>query len=134
MADEEQLVTINLLGRDMQFRKLSTGQSVLVQRIGARAEKASNAAGEDAMKLGEAFSGMMVRILDVVDTLFVSEQDRQDVEDAVLARKLDVPDLMAILLGGRRPEPEPDDADPKPVKKAAKKAQPKMANPRRATR
>lgn len=134
MADEERLITINLLGRDMQFHTLSPGQSVLVQRMGERARKASEAADGDINKLGEAFTGMMVRILDVVDTLFVSERDRQDVEDAVLARKLDVPDLMAILLGGRRPEAEPDDADPKPAKKRAKKAQPKMANTRRATR
>lgn len=137
--DEEEFVTISLLGRNMQFRTLSPGQMLLVQRMGQRAKKASTAAGEDVGSLGAAYSTLMIKVLDVVDTLFVSEQDREDVETAVLARKLDVSDLFAILYGGYQPDQPDDDADPVKAPKALrnKKAATvvkKTANPRRAAR
>lgn len=119
MADDEQFVTIPMLGRDMQFRVLSPGQMLLVQRMGQRARKAADVAGDDA-DVGKAYTQMMVKILDVVDTLFVSEQDRDDVEAAVLNRQLDVQDLTAILFGGRQVEQPPDDADPVAMPKTLK--------------
>lgn len=132
--DSEDLVTIPLLGRQMQFHRMTPGQQVMMARIGTRAQRQ----GQDAHN----HTTVMMKLMDVIDSLFTLESDREDVEAAVLRRELDLDDLMTIALGGRRPEPVPDDdADPvmpkmlrdkKPA--AVAKASKKTANPRRASR
>lgn len=130
MADEE-IVQIELLGRKMDVRVMTPGQAVLMSRFAQRAQMQSESSDNPAATT-QAYSQLMLRLMNLVDSLIVSESDRQAVEDALIERKLDIEDLYVIAMGGRRPEPVPDDADveAKPKKKAVKKT----ANPRRATR
>lgn len=127
MANEE-AQTFELLGRDMPFRRPSQGQLLLLQRI---AQRSRREIGDDAEAMGKAYTALMARMLDIIDTLFINPQDRDDVEEAVLNRQLDVEDLMPILRGKPTEPPVADDEDPPPVKRKAPKAAAKKAAPRR---
>lgn len=126
MADEG-VHTLTLLGREMSFRRASQGQILLIQRI---AQRSRRDADKDETALGAAYTALMVRILDVIDTLFVDPQDRDDVEQAVLQRELDVEDLMPIL-SGKRPDAPADDEDPPAIKRKTPKAAAKKTAARR---
>lgn len=121
MADEDTTVTITLLGRQMQVRQMTPGQTIIMMRLANRAQKQSDASKNPAATV-HAYKDLMIKMMDLVDTLFVSESDRQDVEDALIARQLDINDLMNVALGGRR-APEPDD-DADVVPKALKNKKP----------
>lgn len=141
MADEDKIVEVELLGRQMQIRIMTPGQAVLMARMAQRTRRQSSDPS-DVKAASDAYNSLMTKMLDVVDTLFVSETDRQDVEDAVLARKISLDDLMMVALGGRRPQPLDDDADPVAAPKTLKdkkaagvtKVAKKTANSRRASR
>lgn len=136
MADEDNIVTHKLLGRDMQFRPVSPGQLVLISRMAQRAMRQV-----DEGETVAAFNSLMVKMLDLIESLFVSEQDRQDVEDAMLAGKISLEEVQSIAFGGKT-EPAPDDADPVVAPKTLRSKRPaavakvakKTANPRRAAR
>lgn len=138
MAVEEDLVTLTLLGKEMQFRRMSPGQLLLANRMAQRAQRE---AGTDLTDSAKAYKSLMIKILDIVDTLFLSEEDREEVEGAVLQRKLGLDDLMMIAFGRRPAETPDDDADPAAPKSlrnkkpaGVAKVTKKTANPRRASR
>jgi hypothetical protein len=138
MDDQDDIVTRQLLGRDMQFRRITPGQQLLMVRMSRRAQ--------GQLKDGDAdtiYADLMIKMLDMIESLFVSDQDRQDVEDALLTGKLPLEELQQVALGAKAKEEVPDDADPVVAPKAlkSKKAAPtttvnakKTANPRRAAR
>lgn len=123
--DDEGIIEHVLLGRPMRFRRMLPGQAVMMSRMARRAEKTRG----DGEALA-AYNDIVQNMMDLVESLFVSPQDLAEVEAAVLRRELDFDDLLAVALGGRRPEAPADDADPVTPKKTAKKT----ANPRRAKR
>jgi len=134
MADEDNLVTLTMLDRQMQFRSLSPGQLLLLKRMTQRLRDKEKHARQDEAS-GNAYMEIMVKILDVIDTLFVSETDRQDVEDAILQRKMDLRELMQVMHGKPIEELEEDDADPvamPAVLKSKKSATVKKTAARRA--
>lgn len=133
MADEDNLVTLTLLDREMHFHRLSQGQLLLMQRMMKRLRSTAPQA-EDQEALGAAYSDIMVKILDVIDTLFVSETDRQDVEDAILQRKMDLRELMQVMHGKPIEDAEEDDADAVAAPKALKSKKAANATKKTATR
>lgn len=136
MADEDNIVTHQLLGRDMQIRSLSPGQLVLITRMAKRAQQQAEQGDAPV-----AFNELMIKMMDLIDSLFVSAQDRQDVEDAMLVGKLSLEEVQKVAFGSRMAAPD-DDADPVAAPKTLRGKKPatvakvakKTANPRRASR
>lgn len=124
MSDEApQTFTKTFAGREIEFRRAMLAQVIILERLYHRQMKQANASGEDDK--GKALSSVLVRTLDFIDTLVVDEDDRQFIEDQMLAGNIDWPEIMEVLSGGRDGGPA-DDETPKPVKRAPKKS-PKAA-------
>lgn len=109
-----------LAGRQIVFRRASLGQLIILRRSAERMIKLAESADGD----GSTVLAAVVKTLDFVETLIVSEDDRQFVEDQMLAGNVDYLDLFKALGGGG--DDQADDQAPKPVKRAPRKS-PKAA-------
>lgn len=123
MSDEvPETFTKTFAGREITFRRAHLAQVIVLERLYHRQMKKANESGDDK---GKALSSVLVRTLDFIDTLVVDEDDRQYIEDQMLAGTIDWPEVMSVLAGGKD-EALPDDETPKPVKRAPRKS-PKAA-------
>jgi hypothetical protein len=127
MSDEVQseTFTMPLAGREIEFRRPALGQVLVLERMYHREVK-NNKDAEEKVR-NRAMTGVLVRTLDFIDTLVVVEDDRQFIEDQMLAGTIDWPDVMRVLSGGKGGDSGEDDEAPKPVKRAPKKS-PKAAS------
>lgn len=116
-ADVDGAFSFPVLGRVMWFKPPSTGQLILLQRFRMQLKGiANNDAGYSLIM------SVSMKTLNVIDSLFLDPDDRDWTEEQLIAGKLEVNELMPILAGGNATVGTPDDADPAPKKKAAKKA------------
>lgn len=123
MSDEApETFTKTFAGREIEFRRAHLAQVIVLERLYHRQMKKANESGDDK---GKALSSVLVRTLDFIDTLVVDEDDRQFIEDQMLAGTIDWPEVMSVLAGGKD-EALPDDETPEPVKRAPRKS-PKVA-------
>lgn len=126
MSDEAKSGTfvMPLAGRDIEFRYPALGQVLVLERMYHRERNKSKDGDEKTQ--GTAMTSVLVRTLDFIDTLVVVEDDRQFIEDQMLAGAIDWPDVLKVLSGGKGGQDEDDDVDPQPIKRAPKKS-PKAA-------
>lgn len=123
MSDEAVTFSMKLAGRDVLFRRPLLGQIIVLRRNAQRKMKQAEGEAGDA---GQALTAALIKIMDFIETLIVSEQDKEFVEEAMLAGTVDWQDLLRALSGGQDDEPVADDEPAKPVKKAVKRS-PKAA-------
>lgn len=124
MSDEATFTRV-LGGREIQLRRPNLGQILMLQRIAQRNIKSVKDSGKDDHELARVTQDAMVRVLDFIDTLFLSEEDRLFVEDEMIAGKITHEEIFSLLTGEQDKAAE-DDAPP-PVKKTAAKRSPKAA-------
>lgn len=128
--------TLTLAGREILFNKTSPGQITAMQRYIDKIR--IQMIGADETTISQLFTKINKIMLDVIDTRFADEQDREYIEKQLMFGAIDIRELMVVLSNGNKPKPAtPDDEPPTPVKKAAKKparkpAAKKTTNPRRA--
>jgi len=125
MADEDIFET-TIAGRTMWFKKSSEGQLIALQRVLNRLRTQFTTAKDPVVKR-EAATKLGATVLDVAESRFVDQADRDWVEQQMLLGLVDIKEIMTIFSNGVvREEPEPDDAPP-PAKKTAAKRSPKAA-------
>lgn len=123
MSDEATpTFTMTLAGREIEFRRANLGQVLVLQRLYRRELKRSSGSEDDK---GEAITAAVIRTLDFIDTLFITEEDRQFVEDQMLSGAIDWQEILPAMSGGVKDAPADDEA-PAPVRRAPKKS-PKAA-------
>lgn len=120
----EDTFTHTLLGREMQFRKAKRGQLLMLFRMRGRLKAMPD--DTDTRQMWDNLNAVTERMLDLIDSLFLNEKDRADVEEAMIKGALDIDDLIP-LLGNTDTADQDDDEDPKPKKTAGKKAPAKKA-------
>lgn len=129
----ENTFTLTLAGREILFNKTSPGQVTVMQRYIERIRAQMD--GVDDAAMGELFTKINRVMLDVVDTRFAKEEDRDWVEQQMMQGKLEISELLEVLRNGapHTPRPADDDTPPTPAKRpgrktpAAKKAAAKKA-------
>lgn len=121
MSDEVATFKVNLAGRDVEFRRAGIGQIMILQRMHSRRMKEASEEGA-----GDALSAMIIKTLDFIDTLIVHPEDRQFVEDEMLAGSITWQEIIRTLGGGASQEVVADDETPPAPKKIARKS-PKAA-------
>lgn len=124
----------NVSGRTILCRYMTDAQMLIARRLLIQSRAALQRLDEEAGR--ESLDKLNLRMLDIMESLIVNQDDVEFVEEQMLWGKVTLTQLRPILGGGRSEEPEPADDEPKqPVKKAAKKAarkQPvKLARPGR---
>lgn len=130
MSDEPaKMFTMTLAGREVMFKSPLLGQVIVLERSARRIMEATRKEGGDE---GVAITRAMVRTLDFIETLIVSEDDRQFVEDHMMAGDIDWMDLIKALSGGMDNDTPADDEAPKLARKAPRKS-PKAAPVAKAT-
>lgn len=123
MADEDTFET-TIAGRKMWFKKSSEGQLIALQRVMNRLRVQFQTAENPEVRR-EAATKLGATVLDVAESRFVDQADRDWVEQEMLLGRIDIPEVMKIFSNGNvKEDPEPDDAPPK---KAAAKRSPKAA-------
>lgn len=126
MSDEvTNTFTMTMAGRVIEFKHPNLGQVLVLQRRYHRALREDQALDDTDEAKGKALMDEVIKSLDFIDKLFVSDEDRQFVEDQMLAGTIDWTQVVKALSGGDKSQP-PDDEAPKPVKRAPKKS-PKAA-------
>lgn len=108
--------TVKLAGRDVELKPPTYAQYLAVTRIMERLRRAINGEGEDSLNQSHVIQAS--KILDVIDSMVVSDKDRDFLEEAILSGKVDF-DAMLAAFEAASVEPE------KPEKKTP---------PRKATR
>lgn len=121
----EDTFTHILLGREMQFRKAKRGQLLMLFRMRGKLKNMPD--DTDSRQMWDSLNTVTERMLDLIDSLFLDENDREDVERAMINGTLDIDDLTPLLGGGVESEQVADDEDPKPRKTAGRKAPAKRA-------
>ncbi len=122
---------INLVGRDIWFKKMLDSQQIALSRIQRRtgiqvqAVLASEATHQEKIvATTDLIDGMYQRMWDAIDSTIVLPADQEFLLDAMVTAKLKMSDAMRVFRQGKD-EPQPDDAEivvkPRPVR-AAKKA------------
>lgn len=117
----EPAFTVTLDGVDVGFKDMTPLQLTMVKKIVTQAAKKAKKVGE-----GVAAMEMLEQLLNIIESLILTEDDREHVMDAVMRGVVDAPEVFLILRKGQAEEPD-DDAEaeqaPKP-KKAARTAAP----------
>ena len=131
MSDEVKTFTMMLGGREITFRNPALGQVLLLHRMYAKAIKRAEGDEQDASRQ-DVMSDAMVRVLDYVESLIVSEDDRAFVEDGLWKGDIDFTDVLKALSGGKREDAAAAD-DEAPVNRAAKRAKKAVAKTPKAT-
>lgn len=116
---------MTLAGREIVFRKPALGQIIMLQRIAVRQIKEARG-NEDEDERALLMTSAYVKVLDFIDALMTDPDDRQFVEDQMLAGNIDYRELMKALAGGGNQDSVADDEAPRPVRRAPKKS-PKAA-------
>lgn len=121
MTDEEAKTFEMQVGdRMVAFRQPAIGQLLILQR---RAHKARSQADKEAdpQIRADKMMQLIASTLDVIESLIVSPEDVEHVEEAMLLGKIDYSDLMDALAGGIK---ETKEAKKKatPAKKTVAKA------------
>lgn len=118
MSDEvPKTLTLPLAGRDVVFRRATLGQILVLERT---TKRMISKAESDPKDHGRAMVDAVIRTLDFVERLIISEDDRQFVEEKMLEGVIDYLDVIKAL--GGRDDPVPDDEEPKAIKRAPKKS------------
>lgn len=124
MSDEvSDTFQMTLAGRPIMFRRAKLGQILILKRTADRMTKQAQGDPDDE---GAALTSAMVKTLDFIEGLIVSPEDREFVEERMLAGAIDYLDVMKALSGGDSPDSVADDEAPKPIKRAPRKS-PKAA-------
>lgn len=113
-----------LAGRQVEFKRAGVGQVIMLQRRAVKKIRAADQIEKTSERI-DLTTTALVEVFDFIDTLIVSPDDRQFVEDNLLSGKIAWEELVAAL-GGAPADKGADDEAPKPVKKAPKKS-PKAA-------
>lgn len=122
MSDEAVIFPMTLAGREIKFKRPVLGQVLILQRLFHRQMKAN----ESGDVKGDAMTTVIMKTLDFIDTLVIEDEDRQFIEDQMLAGVIDWQEIMGVLSGGMKDKEEADDEAPKPIKRAPRKS-PKAA-------
>lgn len=117
--------TLVLAGRPVEFKRAGIGQVIMLQRRAFRKLKTADGIEEDTGR-NELSTTALVEVFDFIDTLIVSEEDRQYVEDGMLSGEIDWEDVVGALGGGPRNSVADDEVPP--VKKRAPRKSPKAAS------
>lgn len=118
MSDEvSDTFALTLAGRQVMFRRAKLGQILMLQRS---AQRMITRAESDENDQGKSMTEAVIKTLDFVETLIVTEDDRQFVEDQMLAGTIDYIDVLAAL--GGKGDLTPDDEEPKAVKRTSAKS------------
>lgn len=121
MSDEDvKTFPMILAGREIMFKRPALGQILMLQRIAMRNMNRAKQTGDEQERL-RATTEAVVKTLDFIDTLIINEEDRQFVEDGMLAGTIEYDEVMAALSGGQKEDPIEDDATPMPKILAKKK-------------
>ncbi len=119
MADEATTFTMELAGRQVGFKRPTLGQVIMLQRMATRSRAAAeNSQSDDRV---DHMTNIMVKTLDFIETLILEPEDREFVEEQMIAGTIDYTDLLAALSGGKRDEETADDQAPRPRRAASKK-------------
>lgn len=123
MSNEAATFTMTLAGREITFRRAGIGQVIMLQRRAFKKIKAADGLEEDQERV-DMTTTALVEVFDFIDTLIVGEDDRQFVEDQMLAGAIGWEEIVRVLAGGA-PEPAADDEVPrKKVPRKSPKAAP----------
>lgn len=124
MSNEAETFTMTLAGREVMFRRTHVGQVIMLQRTAMRAvTQAQKDSGDEGERVGAVSAGIM-KVLDFIDRMIISEDDRQFVEDKMLEGEITWEQLARALAGGK--ESTEDDEAPEPRPRASRKS-PKAA-------
>ena len=129
--EDKSTFTMPLAGRPVEFRRATSGQVIMLQKLYLRAVKRSEETDEQDERISLVGSAM-VRVLDFIESLMVNEADREFVEDKMLTGEIDYPELLEALGGGKKVDQDPDDEEPK-TRKAVRKS-PKAAPAKKVAR
>lgn len=103
---------VNLVGRDIGFKDMRPGQIAMANLAIERARKRVREVGE-----AKATMEMMSQIFNLIESLIITDEDREHVMDAMLTGQIDLPEAFLILRRGE-PEAPDDDEDDEPKKKS----------------
>lgn len=117
MADEGTF-SYTVAGRDMVFKNMTLSRISLLQRLVDKLQVQIRTASTD--EDARVFSAKLYNLIwTTVESQFTSQDDLDTAQTAILTGNIDEDDLLPLLSNGKkRPDPQPDDADP-PVKKRA---------------
>lgn len=114
MAEQNFIRSVN--GREIKFRRPNDTQMLLVGRLLRRAEsvrsKAEGGEADEAQVTGTVHE--LSKILDIIDSMVVDEEDRSWLEDQMVLGAVDMSALTSTLGSGEDEEPK------KPAKKSAR--------------
>ena len=130
MSNEVETFTKNLAGREITFRRPILAQILILERLYQRAQRRAKDMSDTEDRVG-AMSSAMVQVLDFIDSLMTNDDDRQFVEEQMLAGNIDHTELIGVL--GGPPEDSQDDQPPV-TKRAASRKVAKKATSARAKR
>lgn len=115
-------------GREMWFKPPGSGPLILMQRY--RAQLVSMARNEDP-NYGRLVMDVTAKTLNIINNQFLDPDDRDWVEEQILAETVEIQDVIRILAGGKGPAEDDDkEVEVKP-RKATKAPVNKVANAKR---
>lgn len=119
-----------LLGRTMWFKLPIPGQFVLLRRYQAQMTMMRKNNDPEYTRLAMDTS---VKTLNVIDSQFLDPDDRDFVEEAMIAGKLDVADVLPILAGGAKATADDEEVEvkPRPARALGKPVKKTVANAKR---
>lgn len=113
-ADVSATFTMTLGGREIMFKRAILGQVLILERLYHRAMKRAKDLGD--ADNGRELTGVVMKTLDFIDTLVIDPDDRQFIEDEMLAGTIDWEEVLGALGGGKKETVEDDEA-PKAIKR-----------------
>ncbi len=133
MANDEDTPTLEIAGRRIAFRRPSPGQLVMLMRLTNRAQSSLRSEDDDNA-VSRIWIDLSVKILDVIDSLIINDDDRIFLEDKMISGEIDIDHLRPVI-GGTVAAPDDEDAPAaiRAPKKVAKKTVKKAAT-RKATK
>jgi hypothetical protein len=140
MADEVSANTFEytIAGRTMTFHKTTRAQLMMIQRLAIGLSSRLRAEQEGSRDYGDALGQFINLTFEAAESRFTSAEDLAFVQTEIIRGNVDEDDIMGILANGVRPQAIPDDdaepAAPKRARKAAPKKAPGKPASRRAAR
>lgn len=116
-----------LKGRRIWFKPAIPAQFILLQREWVKMTRL-----KEGQEYGKLYIDVQLKTLAVVESQFLDEADREWVLDLMLNGKIDIPDLMPILSGGKGGKETDDDAEVEQAPRAARRAVKKAAPAKKA--
>lgn len=113
---------MTLAGREVMFRRTHVGQVIMLQRTAMRAvTQAQKDSGDEGERVGAVSAGIM-KVLDFIDRMIISEDDRQFVEDKMLEGEITWEQLARALAGGKESTEDDEAPEPRAPRKSPKAA------------